>query len=133
MSLTTDAWSNPNLTSFLGVTAHYIVREAGNGHLLLKSGLLAFRHITGSHTGENLARILSEIIHEMGIIDRVCDTHLCPQTVNISSTSKIGSITADNAANNNTMMRHLEAWFRDANVPFDHDGNRVRYLKVYLL
>lgn len=71
--MTTDAWSNTNLTSFLGVTAHYIVREAGSGRLLLRSGLLAFRHIKGSHTGENLAKILFGIIHEMGIVNRVSE------------------------------------------------------------
>jgi hypothetical protein len=73
VSLTTDAWSNPNLTSFLGVTAHYIVREAAGRRLLLRLGLLAFRHIQGPHTGENLARILFEIIREMGILNRVSD------------------------------------------------------------
>jgi hypothetical protein len=40
---------------------------------------------------------------------------------------KVGSITADNAANNNTMMRHLETRFRKVGVPFDRNGNRVRY------
>ena len=124
--MTTDAWSNTNLTSFLGVTAHYIVREGSNGHLLLRSGLLAFRHIRGSHTGENLARILSEIIHEMGIANRVSAIRCCLQTFNTHFPSKIGSLTADNAANNNTMMQHLEARLRDAKIPFDHNGNRVR-------
>lgn len=85
VSLTTDAWSNTNLTSFLGVTAHCIVRDAGDGHLLLQSGLLAFRHIQGSHTGENLARILSGIIHDLGITNRVSDTRRCPQTIDFVS------------------------------------------------
>lgn len=66
-----DAWSNANLTSFLGVTAHYIIREEGSRDLLLRSGLLAFRHLRGSHTGENLAGILFEITHETGIASRV--------------------------------------------------------------
>ena len=44
---------------------------------------------------------------------------------------KIGSITADNAANNNTMMRHLEVRFRTAGVSFDHNGNRVRYRSLF--
>lgn len=66
-----DAWSTPNLTSFLGVTAHYIVREGGSKRLLLRSGLLTFRHIKGSHTGENLAKILFQVIREMEILNRV--------------------------------------------------------------
>ena len=78
MSLTTDAWSNTNLTSFLGVTAHYIVREPGTGRLILRSGLLAFRHIRGSHTGENLSKVLFEIVCEMEIANRVNDVYPCP-------------------------------------------------------
>ena len=34
VSLTTNAWSTANLTSFLGVTAHYIVYEEGSSHLV---------------------------------------------------------------------------------------------------
>lgn len=74
----TDAWSTANLTSFLGVTAHYIMREGGNNCLVLWSGLLAFWHIKGSHTGENLARILFGIICEMGIVNHVSNVHLNP-------------------------------------------------------
>ena len=48
-----------------------------------------------------------------------------------TSSPKVGSITGDNAANNNTMMRHLETRFRKAGVPFDHNGNRVRYYRFY--
>jgi hypothetical protein len=50
-----------------------------------------------------------------------------PPTDGLISLCEVGSITADNAANNNTMMRHLEARFHDAGVSFDHNGNRVRY------
>lgn len=75
--MTTDAWSNPNITSFLAVTGHYIIREAGSGRLLLRSGLLAFRHIKGSHTGENLAGVLFGIICDMGILN--CVSGACPQ------------------------------------------------------
>lgn len=75
MSLTTDVWSDPDLASFLGATAHFIVRRMRSqpdGELILRSGLLAFRHIKGSHTGEHLAHILYEIIKDAGIEQRVC-------------------------------------------------------------
>ena len=71
MSLTTDAWSDPDLVSFLGTTAHFIVRNMSDGQLLLRSGLLAFRHIQGSHTGQNLASVLYKIIKEASIEQRV--------------------------------------------------------------
>lgn len=72
MSFTVDAWSDPDLISFLGTTAHFIVRNTLDGQLILRSGLLAFRHIQGSHTGENLARVLYKIIEDAGIEQRVC-------------------------------------------------------------
>ena len=67
----------------MGVTAHYIVRDHGN--LLLRSGLLAFRHIKGSHTGENLARILFGIIREMEITHRVSGLAFPSQTLETSN------------------------------------------------
>ena len=72
MSLTTDAWLDPDLVSFLGATAHFIVRDVPNGQLILRSGLLAFRHIQGSHTGANLARVLYTIIKNASIERKVC-------------------------------------------------------------
>lgn len=71
VSLTVDAWSDPNLSSFLGTTAHFITREPG-GQLKLRSGLLAFRHLQGSHTGEHLAGVFYKTIKGAGIERRVC-------------------------------------------------------------
>jgi len=70
-----DAWSNPDLVSFLGATAHFIVRGASDGELILRSGLLAFRHIRGSHTGENMASVFYGIIKDAGIEQRVYNLH----------------------------------------------------------
>ena len=72
MSFTTDAWSDPDLVSFLGATAHPTVRGASDNQLILRSGLLAFRNIKGSHTGENLARVFYKIIKDAGVEQRVC-------------------------------------------------------------
>jgi len=76
VSLTTDAWSDPDLVSFLGATAHFIVRDGPDSQLILRSGLLAFRHIWGSHTGENLARILYKIIKGARIEQKVYWFHI---------------------------------------------------------
>jgi len=71
VSLITDAWSNPNLTSFLGTTTHFIVRDKSSRQLILRSGLLVFWHTQGPHTGRNLADVLYGIIKEAGIEQRV--------------------------------------------------------------
>lgn len=57
--------------SFLGVTAHFIVRNQLDGQLILRSGLLAFQHIQGSHTGEHLSEVLYKIIKGAGVEQRV--------------------------------------------------------------
>jgi hypothetical protein len=41
ISFTSDCWSDPNLTSFLALTAHFMVRDS-NGQLILRNHLLAF-------------------------------------------------------------------------------------------
>ena len=73
VSLTTDAWSDPNLISFLGITAHFIARDNVDGKpaLALRSRMLAFRHIQGSHTGERLARVFYQVIKDAGIERKV--------------------------------------------------------------
>lgn len=40
--------------------------------------------------------------------------------------SKLGSITMDNASNNDTLMSELKELLRADNMPFDQDGNRIR-------
>lgn len=40
---------------------------------------------------------------------------------------QISTITMDNASNNQAMMRFLEAKLSRVGVPFNRDGNRVRY------
>ena len=76
MSLTTDTWSDPDLVLFLGATAHFIVRDGPESQLILRSGLLAFWHVRGSHTGENLARIFYKIIKDAGIEKKVYWFHI---------------------------------------------------------
>lgn len=73
VSFTTDVWSDPDLAAFLATTAHFIVRtdDGSDSRLVLRSGLLAFRHISGSHTGENLAHNLHTIIKDAGIEHKV--------------------------------------------------------------
>lgn len=92
ISFTSDCWSDPNLTSFLALTAHFIARE--NGHLVLHNRLLAFRIIEGAHDGENLARIIFAILKDAGVLGKVCLTqlfsmniaNLCYSSENLRST-----------------------------------------------
>ncbi|KAJ7482847.1 hypothetical protein B0H11DRAFT_1807231, partial [Mycena galericulata] len=42
VATTDDIWTRQNLDSHLAITGHYIIKDA-NGHLVLKTQLLAFR------------------------------------------------------------------------------------------
>ena len=70
ISLTSDLWSDPNLRSFMAVTAHWMAKGKTN-QLELRSALIAFREVVGSHSGENLSHVLFDIIQNAGIADKV--------------------------------------------------------------
>jgi hypothetical protein len=54
----------------MGVTAHYAVKNVK--HLELRSELVAFRHLQGSHTGVNIGKTFLEIIKEIRCLNKVC-------------------------------------------------------------
>ncbi|KAF5358776.1 hypothetical protein D9758_008518 [Tetrapyrgos nigripes] len=68
ISFTSDMWSRGNLQGYMAITAHYIIRE--HGHLILKSCLIAFRHVQGSHDGESMATHFLGVLDEYGIANR---------------------------------------------------------------
>ncbi|KAF5378856.1 hypothetical protein D9615_006941 [Tricholomella constricta] len=113
VSLTSDVWSRTSLAAHVAITAHYMAMSS-DGHLVLRSRLVAFRQLEGSHTGENLAKVLWKVINELQIVER------------------IGMITLDNASNNNTLMEELEYLFPTSQrmpssfLMFDRDGNHIR-------
>jgi len=55
----------------MAVTAHYLVTKPG-GNLEQRNRLVAFRHLHGSHTGENLADVFFRVLEELSVMDRVC-------------------------------------------------------------
>jgi hypothetical protein len=68
----TDVWSDLDLMGYLVMTAHFIIHNTLDGELIMRSGLLAFSHIHGSHTSENITNVLFEIVKDAGIEQRVC-------------------------------------------------------------
>jgi len=81
ISLTTDMWSDMNLTPFMVVTAHWIKTTTvqmpqGPQHILkLWSDLIGFQRCPGHHTGEHLAQAFLHVLEGMGII--CCLPYLC--------------------------------------------------------
>ncbi|KAK6977237.1 ribonuclease H-like domain-containing protein [Favolaschia claudopus] len=98
ISTATDAWTSPNHKAYVAVSGHF--EEDG----VKVDCLLDFVEVPVAHTGENLAEVLSNVIHDFGIENK----HL--------------SITADNASSNDTMMTHLETLLPS----FSADLDRMR-------
>lgn len=71
VSFTSDIWSDPNLTPFLAMTAHFCKRSKIGG-LEVVNRLLAFRLVKGSHDGENIGKIMYDIIKDVGAHRKVC-------------------------------------------------------------
>jgi hypothetical protein len=86
VSLTWDCWTAPNGLQFAGVTGHWV-----DGEWRLRSGLLDFVEVAGSHTGSRLAEALEGVVREWGLGAR----------------QQLGAITADNASNVTAALQRL--------------------------
>jgi len=73
VSTTMDIWSDPNLQSYMAVTAHWleVVKENGCDELCLQSGLIGFMSMSMHHTGEHIATAFYHVIHRVGITSKV--------------------------------------------------------------
>lgn len=84
LSITTDMWTSDSNRAYITVTSHFIF----NDHLY--SPVIATREIREAHTGLNIATLLSNILIEWGIKD------------------KIVTVVSDNGANiKNAINEHL--------------------------
>ena len=75
LSLTVDIWSNRQMRSFIGITAHFI------HDWKLQTAMLACKRFQGRHTADNIVAQYEETVNEFKISEKV--TH----------------VTSDNAAN----------------------------------
>lgn len=77
ISFTADAWTDPNMRSFLAVTAHWIQTtpvQTPHGvqyELTLRSSLVAFHQVPGRHTGEHLSQAFLHVLDCIGITEKV--------------------------------------------------------------
>ena len=72
-----DMWSDPNLTPFMAITAHWIETTPiqmprGQQYMLkLCADLIGFQHVPGNHTGEHLAHAFLHVLDRIGIASKV--------------------------------------------------------------
>ncbi|KAF5120944.1 putative AC transposase [Metarhizium anisopliae] len=100
-----DLWTSPNHLALLGVVAHFIDEFGQN-----QSILITIRQLHGSHSGENQAEVIKEVIQEYNLENR------------------IGYFVTDNASNNNIAIDSLVACFLPHLTPKQRLGRRLRCL-----
>ena len=77
ISLTSDLWSDANLTPFMAVTAHWIegdvitTPQGPQYKLSLCTDLIGFHHVPGHHNGDHLACAFLYILDQINIADKV--------------------------------------------------------------
>ena len=70
MSFTFDGWTSINMTPYISVTAHYVLRD-----WKLWQHLMSFAELDGSHTGKAIASHLFGILQEYQLEDKVSSTY----------------------------------------------------------
>jgi hypothetical protein len=72
-----DMWSDPNLSPFMAVTAHWIEgveEETASGtklNLKLRSDLIGFQNVPSRHTGEHMAHAFLHITDHLKVTNKV--------------------------------------------------------------
>jgi hypothetical protein len=64
--LSFDIWTSPACRAILGVCAHFLTPN-----LTLSHALIGIREIEGVHNGENIASVISQVIQEFNLSDKL--------------------------------------------------------------
>lgn len=79
-----DLWTSPNGLPILALIFHYL-----GANKKVRRTVAALRELSGSHTGENLASVVMEVVKDWDI------------------QHKLGYFMMDNASDNDVMIRHV--------------------------
>jgi hypothetical protein len=91
----------------MAITAHYILKMPSA--IILKTRLIAFCFVPGSHDGPMIGNTFLDILETLGL------------------EPKIGQITSDNASNNISAMEWIEDVLTARGIPFSSVSNHDRY------
>jgi hAT family C-terminal dimerisation region len=112
ISLSLDVWKAPNGKHILAVICHWTTEDFEDRQLVIHFG-----HLKGSHTGENMAKEIQEVLK------------------NFNLEQKLLAICGDNASNNPTLCRHihrlLKQKFVDSTKKLAIPGNEQRKLMLF--
>ena len=89
-----DLWTSLNGYALCGIVAHFV----GQGHFA-RSVLLGMKRMRAGHSGEDIAEVVLQVLHQYGIIN------------------KLGVFVADNADSNDTaikaLMKEIDPYIKD--------------------
>lgn len=69
VSMTTDIWTDQNMRAWMAVTGHWI--QERSGAFELRSDMIAFKYLPGTHTGEVIGNTLVKVAERVNIIQNV--------------------------------------------------------------
>ena len=98
-----DFWTSPNKYSMLGVGCHFIDVD-----FKARTILLGLKRLFGPHSGENIARLLISVFNTYKLWDR------------------LGFCVIDNAGDNGTALKCVEAHIATIGVSWSGDEHRFR-------
>jgi hypothetical protein len=103
INISFDLWTSPNHKAIISIFGHFLDQE-----YRFKNVLLAFRAQLGSHSGENIAQTVGDVIKKWGI------------------EQKIGVSVTDNATNNDRCLKALFPTFDALITETDIKARRMR-------
>jgi len=118
-----DIWSTKAWYPYLAITTHWIHREKATNGLQLRSTLITFHRLQGSHNGARLARIALHLLDQVGITVKV---HLSFIFLPFSTCAQGGHWTLDNCSLNDAFLKELEILLHPCEVEFNHKDNHIR-------
>jgi hypothetical protein len=98
-----DLWTSPNHIAFVAIIGHFLDRDHQ-----YQIRVLGFRRQIGTHTGENIAHTLENVIRDWGI------------------EGQVGAAICDNASNNDTCLESLYPRLDPRMKPVDVKARRMR-------
>jgi hypothetical protein len=115
LHISTDCWTSPNHRAFVA----FVVHLEHNGAPL--SLLLDVAELAQSHSGENLAKTMQDVLEEFGIQDKVSGFQV-DGVPGLKYVRQILSVICDNASSNEAMISKLE----ELNDAFSGEASLVR-------
>ncbi len=101
--ITCDLWTSGNRLGLMGMVAHFVDEDG-----VLRNLTIGLREMEGAHSGENMAKVLWDVLSEYQIL------------------TKLGYFTMDNASNNDVMLSKLEHRLQGEGIEWDSSSHRLR-------